>query len=210
MNAPTPQGATAPVVDPDRLPAEVRASIQAQAPAFELEPPELVAPPTPEAIRALVETIKARDDLSEAAIADAIGMKKQNFSHAKTGYRGKTLSAEQWRALQDLAQGENYPQSERETVTEPRRCRETADMFEASVDNSVTDPAPFDLAEAIAQGAEITARAGELEADSDLQADLERLAEYEHQHQPVELACFSPDEGKTADAPLAEVQAPES
>ncbi|MBK1656507.1 YfjI family protein, partial [Allochromatium vinosum] len=40
--------------------------------------------------------------------------------------------------------------------------------------------------------------------------DLERLAEYEHQHQPVELACFSPDEGKTADAPLAEVQAPES
>ncbi|NVZ08828.1 DUF3987 domain-containing protein [Allochromatium humboldtianum] len=36
MNAPIPKGATAPAVNPDRLPPEVRASIEAQAPGVEL------------------------------------------------------------------------------------------------------------------------------------------------------------------------------
>ncbi|MCK7577252.1 MAG: hypothetical protein MZV65_16375 [Chromatiales bacterium] len=54
------------------------------------------------------------------------------------------------------------------------------------------DPAPaFDIATAIEEGDAITARFAELEADSDLQADLERLAEYERQQAPIELACFS-------------------
>ncbi|NVZ11723.1 AAA family ATPase [Allochromatium humboldtianum] len=74
----------------------------------------------------------------------------------------------------------------------------------------IEGPATFNIGDAITENESIAARAAELEADSDLQTDLERLAEYEHQQEPVELVCFSPDEGKTADAPLAEVQAPES
>ncbi|ADC62634.1 DUF3987 domain-containing protein [Allochromatium vinosum] len=204
MNAPTPQGATAPVVDPDRLPAEVRASIQAQAPAFELEPPEPDKAPDKDHIQTMLDR-----GWKKSAVAREISVHPAQISRVLKGEQ--SLSSEPRRRLLELVTAGSAPNDPPvpDTSVEPIRCAATMDLFE-SAESPIGDPAPFDLAEAIAQGAEITARAGELEADSDLQTDLERLAEYEHQHQPVELACFSPDEGKTADAPLAEVQAPES
>ncbi|MBK1653961.1 helix-turn-helix domain-containing protein, partial [Allochromatium vinosum] len=186
-------------IDPANLPAEIRASIQAQAPAFDLEPPESTGKaPAVE----LIDTLLSRG-WKKGRIAEAIGVHPAQITRILKGEQG--ASAETYRRLLALVESGALPDDpiapDTGASVEPTRCAATVDLFES---------APFDLAEAIAQGAEITARAGELEADSDLQTDLERLAEYEHQHQPVELACFSPDEGKTADAPLAEVQAPES
>ena len=147
-------------IDTDRLPAEVRASIAVQTtPAFDLAPPEPTAAPTPAEIVALVETIQARDPMPEAAIAKAIGMTRQNFWQTKKGYNDKKLTPAQWRALQDLANGQTVAQVAQSAsiapdLAEPMRCTSTTDMLDGIEQTSAFSPDEGKTAE---RGADATA-----------------------------------------------------
>ncbi|MCK7578898.1 MAG: helix-turn-helix transcriptional regulator [Chromatiales bacterium] len=134
MNAPIPKGVTAPAVNPDRLPAEVRASIQAQAPAFALESPE----PTGKAPAVeLIDTLLSRG-WKKSGIAEAIGVHPAQVTRVVKGEQ--TPSPETYKRLVALVEsGARTDSSDAISadLAEPARCAATVDLFEPT-----EDPAP--------------------------------------------------------------------